>query len=104
MDKDEMMAEKTRALLTRRRPRDLYDAYFLLKKDAKIDFALINKKLEYYAARFDFAVLTSRIADLKTEWNKELDILMGQPPGFEETAGFVLKSFVDAENTAGKTK
>lgn len=97
MDKDEIMAEKTRALLTRRRPRDLYDSYFLLKKGAIIDFALVNKKLEYYSTKFDMAALAGRITDLKGGWNQELGMLMKQPPKFEEIADFVLKSFAGAE-------
>ena len=97
MDKDEILAEKARALLTRRRARDLYDTYFLLNKGAKIDFELINKKLEYYSKKFDFSVLVSRINDLKSEWNKELGILMEYPPDFQEMAEFVLKSFREAE-------
>lgn len=96
MDKDEILAEKTRALLTRRRPRDLYDAYFLLNKGAKIDFGLINKKLEYYSKRFDLSILTSRINDLKSEWGKELSILMEHYPNFQEIAEFVLESFRNA--------
>ncbi|MCL4400741.1 nucleotidyl transferase AbiEii/AbiGii toxin family protein [Candidatus Parvarchaeota archaeon] len=97
MDKDEIMAEKTRALLTRRRPRDLYDIYFLLKKGAEIDFALIGKKLEYYGVKFDPVLLSARILDLKVIWDKELGILMERPPEFKEIADFVLKSFADAE-------
>ena len=102
MDKDEILAEKTRALLTRRRPRDLYDAYFLLNKGAKIDFALINKKLEYYSTKFDPATLTARITDLKAEWNKELGILMEHPPDFEGTAGFVLQSLLTPKILPGE--
>ena len=97
MDKDEILAEKARALLTRRRARDLYDTYFLLNKGAKIDFELINKKLEYYSKKFDLSVLVSRINDLKSEWNKELGILMEYPPDFREMAEFVLRSFREAE-------
>lgn len=97
MDKDEILAEKARALLTRRRARDLYDTYFLLNKGAKIDFELINKKLEYYSKKFDLSVLISRINDLKSEWNKELGILMEYPPDFQEMAEFVLRSFREAE-------
>ncbi|MCL4376519.1 nucleotidyl transferase AbiEii/AbiGii toxin family protein [Candidatus Parvarchaeota archaeon] len=97
MDKDEILAEKARALLTRRRARDLYDTYFLLNKGAKIDFELINKKLEYYSKKFDLSVLVSRINDLKSEWNKELGILMEYPPDFQEMAEFVLRSFREAE-------
>jgi Domain of unknown function (DUF1814). len=100
MDKDEILAEKARALLTRRRPRDLYDTYFLLNKGARIDFDLINKKLEYYSKKFDLSVLVSRINDLKSEWNKELGIVMEYPPDFQVIAEFVLKSFSDAEKAA----
>ena len=95
MDKNEILAEKIKALLTRRRPRDLYDTYFLLNKGAEIDFELINKKLEYYSKKFDIATLTSRINDLKTEWDKELHILMEHYPDFQEVADFVLKAFRD---------
>jgi predicted nucleotidyltransferase component of viral defense system len=93
MDKDEILAEKTRALLTRRRPRDLYDIYFLLHKDAKINLDLINRKLEYYNLKFDLESLITRIKDLKDEWYKELSILMRNPPEFQEIADFVLKAF-----------
>ncbi len=98
MDKDEILAEKTRALITRRRPRDLYDAYFLLKKGAVIDFGLIDKKLEYYKLKFDFYTLSNSVAELKVVWQKELSILMREIPDFKEISSFVLKAFTDAES------
>ncbi len=96
MDMGEMLAEKTKALFTRRRPRDLYDIYFLFKKGADADFELVNKKLELYKIRFDQATLSDRIAALEGSWDKELSILMKQIPDFREISDFVLNSFKTA--------
>ena len=50
MSKNEILAEKIRALLTRKitKGRDIYDMWYLLNQDANIDDKLINKKLKYY--------------------------------------------------------
>jgi len=53
MDEKEILAEKIRALVTRNQARDLFDAYFLLKKGVKPEIELINKKLGYYNKKFD---------------------------------------------------
>ncbi len=48
MDWNEILAEKTRALMTRAKGRDLFDIYYLFSKEIELDFKLINKKLELY--------------------------------------------------------
>ena len=50
LSKNEILAEKIRALLTRKitKGRDIYDMWYLLNQDANIDDKLINKKLKYY--------------------------------------------------------
>jgi len=48
MKKEEILAEKVRAMSIRRRARDLYDIAFLLKKGVSMEYELINKKLSYY--------------------------------------------------------
>ncbi|MCG2725675.1 MAG: nucleotidyl transferase AbiEii/AbiGii toxin family protein, partial [Elusimicrobia bacterium] len=48
LSKDEILAEKIRAVITRTKGRDLYDIWFLLNRGALMDKDLINKKLEYY--------------------------------------------------------
>lgn len=45
---EEILAEKTRALLTRHKGRDLYDYWFLLAMGYKLNQGFINKKMEYY--------------------------------------------------------
>ena len=46
MDPKEIMSEKIRALMTRTKARDLYDIYFLVRKNVKLDTQLVAKKLE----------------------------------------------------------
>jgi len=50
LSKKEILAEKIRALLTRKKTkgRDIYDMWYLLNQEASIDNKLINEKLKYY--------------------------------------------------------
>lgn len=46
--KEELLAEKIRALFIRKKPRDLFDLWFLLTKGVKIEEGLIKKKMKIY--------------------------------------------------------
>ena len=46
--KEEILAEKIRALVTRTKGRDLYDLWFLVSQKVNFNNKLINKKLKYY--------------------------------------------------------
>jgi len=48
LSKEEILAEKVRAIYSRKKGRDLYDLWFLLNKGTKIKPKLINHKLAYY--------------------------------------------------------
>jgi len=48
LSKDEIFAEKIRALLTRKKGRDLYDLWYLISQGADINKDLVRKKLKYY--------------------------------------------------------
>ncbi|MFH1389063.1 MAG: nucleotidyl transferase AbiEii/AbiGii toxin family protein [Patescibacteria group bacterium] len=50
---NEIIAEKVRAILTRKKMRDLYDLWVLIELGGKIDFNLIDKKLAYYREKFN---------------------------------------------------
>ena len=93
MDPKEIMSEKIRALMTRTKARDLYDTYFLVRKNVKLDTQLVAKKLEYYSVIFDQTVLLERAARLKTQWEKELRGLVRIVPDFD-TVISTLKDFV----------
>ncbi|MFW6141887.1 MAG: nucleotidyl transferase AbiEii/AbiGii toxin family protein, partial [Candidatus Saliniplasma sp.] len=53
MDKDEIAAEKVRAILTRYKVRDVYDLYKLIESEARLDKDMIERKLEYYEIELD---------------------------------------------------
>lgn len=48
LSKEEIFAEKIRAMLTRKKGRDLYDLWFLISQGAQVKEKLIKEKLRYY--------------------------------------------------------
>jgi len=48
LSREEILAEKIRAIMTRRKGRDLYDLWYLLSKGAQLHQDLVRKKLTYY--------------------------------------------------------
>jgi len=48
LSKEEILAEKIRALVTRSKGRDLYDLWYLLNQGVSFRFDLIREKLRYY--------------------------------------------------------
>ena len=48
LDYEEVFAEKIRAMLTRGKGRDLFDIYFLLSKEIKLNKKFIEEKLKFY--------------------------------------------------------
>ncbi|MDZ7586248.1 MAG: nucleotidyl transferase AbiEii/AbiGii toxin family protein [Patescibacteria group bacterium] len=62
MNRDEIVAEKIRAILTRRQGRDIYDLWYLLSQGASLNLAWIEKKLSYYhKQKLSFTDLPKRI-------------------------------------------
>lgn len=48
LSKEEMLAEKIRAILTRKKGRDLYDLWYLISSGTYIEDKLVREKLNYY--------------------------------------------------------
>lgn len=48
LSKEEILAEKLRAILTRTQGRDLYDLWYLISQGVKINSNLVKEKLRYY--------------------------------------------------------
>lgn len=48
LSKEEIFAEKIRALLTRSKGRDLYDLWYLVAQGTRLDKDLVKEKLKYY--------------------------------------------------------
>ena len=86
MSLEEVGAEKVRAILTRKKARDVYDLYYLIEKK-KIDMkvGLIGKKLEYYKKQFSRTEFLQEIESRKSYFSKELaGIVLDKLPGFDD--------------------
>lgn len=65
LSKNEIIAEKIRALMTRNKLRDLYDLWILQELGGKFDADLVNRKLEYYGKRFEIDSFLKRLDSFK---------------------------------------
>ena len=93
MRKEEIAAEKIRAVLTRTSARDLFDLYFLLHQKTRLDLKLTDAKLKYYDLTFDFGHFSKKVEGLRGEWRKEMTVLVpGDAVGadYEKIAKHVL--------------
>ncbi|MDP3013513.1 MAG: nucleotidyl transferase AbiEii/AbiGii toxin family protein, partial [Candidatus Subteraquimicrobiales bacterium] len=52
MDPEEILAEKTRAIIGRKKGRDLYDIWFLIHQGYKLNPEFIKKKLKMYNEKY----------------------------------------------------
>ncbi|MEM4522876.1 MAG: nucleotidyl transferase AbiEii/AbiGii toxin family protein [Nitrososphaeria archaeon] len=80
---EEILAEKIRAIYKRGRARDLYDLWFLIRKNTKYDTKLINKKLEYYKLTYNKQELKKKIQEIEKIWVQELKPIATFTPQFQ---------------------
>ncbi|MEM3368722.1 MAG: nucleotidyl transferase AbiEii/AbiGii toxin family protein [Thermoproteota archaeon] len=80
---EEILAEKIRAIYKRGRARDLYDLWFLIRKNTKYDTKLINKKLEYYKLTYNKQELKKKIQEIEKIWVQELKPITTFTPQFQ---------------------
>ena len=84
MKREEILAEKVRAVLTRNRARDVYDLWSLLKKGTGFELNLVNEKLKYYRKVFEKEVFMERIQRTEGYWESELKpLVIGRLPRFD---------------------
>lgn len=92
MNLEEILSEKIRAIMTRNKSRDVFDVWFLIKKNVPVNLELINKKLEYYNMRFDRDRFIANLMNKKRIWEKELQPLVTFVPDFEKSASEILNA------------
>ncbi|MDI6640271.1 MAG: nucleotidyl transferase AbiEii/AbiGii toxin family protein [Methanocellales archaeon] len=90
MTKEEILAEKLRALSMRSASRDLFDAWCLIQDDVKIDHSLVKAKLDSVGMRFDEDGLKF---PKKAEYERDLGNLlpMSSVPNYEQVIGDVTR-------------
>lgn len=85
LDIEEIAAEKIRCILTREKPRDIYDLWFLSKKGIILDVSLINKKLKIYKLTFNKKKFIERVNEKQKMWKLDLqDLIIGNLPEFDD--------------------
>lgn len=84
---DEILAEKVRALLTRKRvkARDVYDIYYLIRfRGVKPNDMLIDRKLKLYSKKFSKREMMEKIMDIgKSAWKSELSNIIKDVPNYD---------------------
>ncbi len=97
MQKEEMLAEKTRAVMTREKARDIYDMWFLLTDGIKPDMNLINRKLAAHGIKFSTTKFAERVDKMAQVWKVDLkNLVLGELPEFEAVKNSVIKNFTIA--------
>lgn len=84
MNAEEILAEKIRAIFQREKARDVYDLWILLKKGIKINYALVEKKAEFYNIKFNKNSFLKRISRMKKIWKEELSGYVSFIPDFNK--------------------
>jgi predicted nucleotidyltransferase component of viral defense system len=79
LSKEEILAEKIRALLMRAKCRDVFDTWFLLKKGIELDFQLIDKKMNEVGKKFSKKNLEKKIQTFSKK-KMEMDLAQFLPP------------------------
>jgi predicted nucleotidyltransferase component of viral defense system len=93
MDLGEILAEKTRALMTRNKARDLYDIWFIIQKNISFDIDLINEKLHYYNLTFDSVDFERSIIQKKKIWSRDLHPLISSVPDYNDVEKDILRYY-----------
>lgn len=91
MDEREILAEKVRAITTRKRARDLYDLNYLLSKNVRVEGRLVEEKFRYYSEEMDLSRIEESVGGMKDLWASEMKTLTRNPPEYTVVAGFVLE-------------
>ena len=87
LDIGEIAAEKIRCIITREKPRDIYDLWFISKKGITLDVSLINNKLKIYKLTFNQKRFIEKINEKQKMWKSDLqDLLIGNLPEFDDVA------------------
>jgi predicted nucleotidyltransferase component of viral defense system len=87
----EMLAEKVRAIMTREKPRDVYDLWFLMQRGVALDTGLVEKKLGAVKKTYSAEVLMEHIMNKKKMWRMDLSgLIMGELPDFNSVVDEIL--------------
>lgn len=84
MQLEEILAEKIRAIFTRKKARDVFDLRFLLNKNVSLQEKLVQEKLRFYGLEYSQKELFKAISEIEPLWTSELSPLVVHVPDFKE--------------------
>lgn len=83
----EISSEKIRCILTRNKPRDIYDLWFLFRKGIRPEPSMIKRKLSIYCIDYSKEIMISRIRSMEGMWTRDLKgIIIGSLPSFSDVS------------------
>jgi predicted nucleotidyltransferase component of viral defense system len=80
---DEILAEKIRAMVTRKKARDAYDVYYLLKTGIRPNPGILERKMAYYNVKLDARSLSTALEECGRIWDTELRTIVDKLPDFK---------------------
>jgi len=86
---EHLFAEKLRALLVRRKPRDLYDLWLMHHWGWQLDRGLLAQKLSLYQMEYSTAQLNEAVTQVAAEWERHMRPLLPQFVAFEDVSKVV---------------
>ncbi len=81
--RDEMIAEKLKATMTRNMTRDHFDVYTIIKTGLPLNFELTEKKCKEAGKEFSIIRMFKNAQKLKTQWDPDLVPLLTKEVPFE---------------------
>jgi len=93
MELNEVGSEKIRAIITRRKARDVFDLCYLIKrKNILFEKSMVDKKLSYYKLKFSTELLENALDTIAPYYTKELKpFVFGGVPEFDECKKEIMK-------------
>ena len=88
----EIISEKLRAMVVRKKARHAYDVWFLLNKGVRLDRKLAQQKLDMYGMKLSKKLLDKAFDDIREVWDRELRALVAAHPDFKTVKNGILKS------------
>ena len=86
----EILAEKIRAIFTRKVARDVFDVWFLLRKDVDLDLILVEKKMKIYEdMEFKKEDFICKIEERRDDWKRDLRTLVPEAPSFDTVRDYI---------------
>jgi len=92
MAQEEILAEKIRSLVQRKKARDLYDVWFMLEKGFSLSEKLVESKFRDVGMEpIGIKEILRRYVVTDNEWESEMKNLINRVPGLENIRGSIVK-------------